>query len=355
MTGNPGLGGQNAIPVPLHIVQNKGHDLYFGRFTQILRGFLPERKGDGQKPDCQNSAAETHLSIIVGGVHQVRHMANAFWRTVLRFDRAKIAPEIAVRNTIGIVLPLIVGASTGYVPAGVVASLGALNVSYSDSRDPYAARAQRMFRASVLVGIAVAAGGLSGHNTPLAVLTASLWAFAVGMLVVLGQKAADLGAVTLMTLLVFAARSLTVTEALGSGLLAFGAGLIQMLLSIAVWPVKPHEPERRIVAGLYEALSGIAVSSAGWTSAPPGTAPIMGAQESLATLADDRSIESERLVFLLNQAEKIRFSSSAHAKDGSPGGWIAIRQGMRRLRLYGTYSGRHRTPCDPSARASRRA
>jgi len=235
-------------------------------------------------------------------------MANAFWRTVLRFDRSKIAPEIAIRNTIGIVLPLIVGAATGYVSAGVVAALGAMNVSYSDSRDPYGARARRMSFASLFVGIAVIAGGLSGKNTPVAVLTATLWAFAVGMLVVLGQKAADLGAVVLMTLLVFAARSLSVTEALGSGLLAAGAGMVQMLLSIALWPVEPHGPERRIVAGVYQAIAGVAVSPAGWSGAPPATASMTVAQESLASLADDRSSASERLVFLLNQAERIRLT-----------------------------------------------
>jgi len=235
-------------------------------------------------------------------------MANAFWRTVIRFDRTRIAPEIAIRNAIGIVLPLIAGAATGYLSPGVVAALGAMNVSYSDSRDPYIARVRRMSIASLMVGIAVAAGALSGHNTGLAVVTASVWAFAVGMLVVLGQKAADLGAVTLMTLLVFAARSLSVTDALGSGFLAFCGGLLQMVLSIAVWPVKPHEPERRIVSGLYATIADVAVSPAGSTSAPPATASITGAQESLAALADDRSIDAERLVFLLNQAERIRLS-----------------------------------------------
>ncbi|HWE50564.1 MAG TPA: FUSC family protein [Bryobacteraceae bacterium] len=235
-------------------------------------------------------------------------MANAFWRTVLRFDRTRIAPEIAIRNTIGILIPLIAGDMTGHLAPGIVAALGAMNVSYSDSRDPYAARARRMFVASVMVGLAVTAGALSGHNTVLAIVTASLWAFAVGMLVVLGQRAGDLGAVTLMTLLVFAARSLSVPDALGSGLVAFGGGLLQMFLSIALWPVTPHEPERRIIASLYATLAEVAVSPAGSAAAPPASAPITSAQESLAAVAGDRSVEAERLIFLFNQAERIRLS-----------------------------------------------
>jgi uncharacterized membrane protein YccC len=235
-------------------------------------------------------------------------MANGFWQTVLRFDRAKIAPEIAVRNTIGIVLPLIVGYAMGNIPAGVVAALGAMNVSYSDSRDPYITRARRMLVASVMVAIAVTAGALSGRDMVPAVTVSAFWAFAVGMLVVLGQRAADLGAVTLMTLLVFQARSLTLTEALWSGLLAFGGGVLQTILAIAVWPVKPHEPERRIVASLYSALASVAISPAGPESEPPASGPMTGAQEALASLASDHTPESERLVFLLNQAERIRLS-----------------------------------------------
>ena len=235
-------------------------------------------------------------------------MANVFWQTVLRFDRAKIVPSIAVRNAIGIVLPLIAGAVTGHVSAGAVAALGAMNVSYSDSRDPYIARARRMLMASVLVGVAVSAGALSAYSSASAILVATLWAFAVGMLVVLGQKAGDLGAVTLMTLLVFAARSLTIPEALWSGLLSIGGGLLQTALSIAAWPVKPHEPERRIVGELYATLAEVAVLPIGSFSAPPATASFTGTEEALASLAGDRSIDSERLIFLVNQAERIRLS-----------------------------------------------
>ena len=235
-------------------------------------------------------------------------MANVFWQTVLRFDRTKIVPSVAVRNAIGIVLPLIAGAATGHASAGAVAALGAMNVSYSDSRDPYIARARRMLMASLLVGVAVSAGALSAYSGASAILVATLWAFAVGMLVVLGQKAGDLGAVTLMTLLVFAARSLTIPEALWSGLLSIGGGVLQTVLSIAAWPVKPHEPERRIVSELYKTLAKVAVEPVRPGSPPPASASFTGTEEALASLAGDHSIESERLIFLLNQAERIRLS-----------------------------------------------
>jgi uncharacterized membrane protein YccC len=235
-------------------------------------------------------------------------MPTALWQSLARFDASKIAPDLAIRNAIGIVLPLVVGAAMGNASAGVVASLGALNVSYSDSRDPYMQRARRMLLASGLVGIAVTAGALSAPTNITAVLSATIWAFAVGMMVVLGNRAGDLGSVTLVTLIVFAARSLTIMEAFESGLLAFSGGLLQTLLSIAVWPVRPHAPESRIIEALYESLARIATSPAGSAGAPPATTPIIDAQQALSALADDRSREGERLTFLLNQAERIRLS-----------------------------------------------
>lgn len=61
-------------------------------------------------------------------------MRNAFWQTVVHFDRTRLTPEIALRNTVGIVAPLVLGAAMGNPSAGAVAALGALNVCYSDSR-----------------------------------------------------------------------------------------------------------------------------------------------------------------------------------------------------------------------------
>ena len=60
----------------------------------------------------------------------------SFWRTVLQFQKEKIAPRIALRNTLGFALPLAAGIALGSIPAALIASIGALNVSYSDSHDP---------------------------------------------------------------------------------------------------------------------------------------------------------------------------------------------------------------------------
>jgi uncharacterized membrane protein YccC len=235
-------------------------------------------------------------------------MASAFWQTVLRFDSSKLAPEVAFRNTVGIVLPLLVGAAMGRPAEAAVVALGALNVCYSDSREAYSVRGRRMLLASVLVAIAVAVGALSARNNAIAAIAAMIWAFGVGMLVVLGPKAADLGLVSLVTLIIFAAKQLSLTEALVSGALAFGGGLLQTVLSLAIWPVRPYGPERRIIGNLYRTLAAIATSPAGAGGAPPASAAVIDAGEALSMLQTDLPNEAERLVFLLNQAERIRLS-----------------------------------------------
>lgn len=235
-------------------------------------------------------------------------MANAFWQTVVRLDTARLTPEIAVRNTVGLVVPLAIGALTGHSAASAVVALGALNVCYSDSREAYAVRGRRMLQASVLVSLAVVFGALSAQTYMTAALAAMIWAFCGGMMIVLGSRAGDLGTVTLVTLIVFGAKRLSVEEALGSGALAFLGGLIQTALSLIIWPVRPYGPERDVIAALYRTLAEIAVSPAGAASAPPATGEVVRANESLASLEADRSLEAERLIFLLSQGERLRLS-----------------------------------------------
>ena len=215
---------------------------------------------------------------------------------------------MALRNAIGVALPLAAGVAFGTLAGGLIVSTGALNVAFSDSDAPYAQRARRMLGASALVGCAVFAGALCGHSTVIAVLIATLWAFAAGMLVALSSTAADLGAMSLVVLVVYSAFPMSFDKALVSGLLAFAGGLFQMLLAVAFWPLRRFAPERRALGELYRALAQAAASPVRTRDAPPATAESTQAQNVLATLDRDHSIEAERYRLLLSQAERLRLS-----------------------------------------------
>lgn len=226
-----------------------------------------------------------------------------FWRTVTRFESEKIVPVVALRNTLGVVLALIAGVAAGSLSTGLIGSIGALNVSFSDRQDPYVQRARRMLAASVLVGLAVLAGGLAGRNPTAAVLVTAVSGFAAGMMVALGTTAADIGLVTLVTMIVFAGQPMNAGKAAPAALAALAGGILQTSFALALWPVRRHEPERRVLADLYLDLARLAPSPA--TTAPAAGTRMTEAQKSLATLSA-RTVAGERYLLLLSQAEGIR-------------------------------------------------
>lgn len=230
------------------------------------------------------------------------------WQSLIRFQKDKITPWIALRNTIGFVTPLAAGISLGAEAVAIALATGALNVSYSDSHDPYPLRWRKMFAASLLVGFAVFAGALCGHSQWLAPLMAGIWAFVAGLLVALGTTAADLGVISLVTLVVYSAVPQTPERAVYAGLLAIVGGLFQTLLSIAFWPLRRYAAERRALSRLYLELSRTAATPVEVLRAPPASGPISQAQTTLSSLNLDRSVEAERYRSLLNQAERIRLS-----------------------------------------------
>jgi hypothetical protein len=139
--------------------------------------------------------------------------AASFWRILTRFDSTKLQPYLALRNTAGVVLPIIAGYGLGMPRGGLAVAIGALNVSYSDGSDRYATRAKRMLLSSVWCAAAVFAGAISGGNHPVAVVVASLWAFVGGLVVCISTTAGDLGVISTVSLLVYAAQPLTARQA----------------------------------------------------------------------------------------------------------------------------------------------
>ena len=232
----------------------------------------------------------------------------AFWQTVTRFQADKVTPWIALRNAIGMAVPLAAGVALGTPGGGLIACTGALNVSFSDSSAPYTQRARRMFGASVLVAIAVFVGALYGSSPAILVAVTAVWAFAAGILVALGSTAADMGVVSLVTLVVFSAQSMTTQAAAFSGLLALAGGLLQTLLALTLWPVNRYEPERRALGELYMELSRAACAPFNSSESPPASTQSTEAQVALSAPGADHSIEVERYRLLLSQAERARLS-----------------------------------------------
>jgi uncharacterized membrane protein YccC len=207
-----------------------------------------------------------------------------------------------------VALPLAAGYLWGSMAGGLIVSSGALNVCFTDGDDPYRQRGRRMILGTLLVGLAVLIGTLSGHDAVVSIGIAGVWAFAAGMMVAISQVATDMGVTTLVTLIVFSAQPLDPHRALTAGLLAIAGGLFQTILALALWPVQRFNPERQALANLFDELARAAALPTVVSEAPPASVQATAAHNTLATLAAVHSVEADRYRSLLNQAERMRLS-----------------------------------------------
>ena len=235
------------------------------------------------------------------------------WRAVLHFDRAKARPWTGLRHTVGIILPVIACALAGDAAGGMIAGIGALNVAVADSSDSYRRRVGRMLLTSIFCALAVIAGGIGGGTYGLDVLLVA-GSFASGMMAALGTAQADLGSIVLVTLIVFSAKPLGPHQALASGTLALGGGLFQTALTWALSLARPHGPESEVLAKLYLELARAAGAPPRIQEAPPASRESTEAQEVLSALDARDSVQAERYLGLLSQAERIRLSLLALAR-----------------------------------------
>jgi len=248
-------------------------------------------------------------AIVEGPPQTAQHNSwREFWKILISFDRSKLAPNMAFRNAAGMVLSLALGTASHVAFGGPAASLGALFASYSDGTDPYRHRALRMLAASATIAFAAFLGGMFGQVKFGVGVMAAATAFVAGMVVAFGQTAADIGMVSLVMLTIFSGQVFTPGSLLESCLLALAGGLVQTALSVALWPVRRYEPERRALAALYVELARTTRESIKPGDAPPATVHASRAREALRSLRQDRGEASLRLQSVLSQAERTRLS-----------------------------------------------
>lgn len=217
---------------------------------------------------------------------------------------------MALRNSLAVAVPLAAGIAMGNPLGAVAISTGALNVSFSDGRDPYYHRARRMLTWSLLGAVAVFVGSLSGNNEASAIAVVACWAFLAGMLIAVSTTAGDLGLNTLVALIVFAGRGLsTLSGALNTGLLVLGGGLLQSAFCLAFWPLRRYDPERRALGHVYLVLAKEVDPDQDGDSATPLPALSAEEQDTVSALGNDHSVEGDRFRLLFDQADRLRLSA----------------------------------------------
>jgi hypothetical protein len=226
-----------------------------------------------------------------------------------QFDKTKVQPLIGARNAAGLAIPLGCAIALDEPFLGFLGSLGAMNAALSDGSDPYLPRGRRMLAASALSAVAVTAGAMAGSHPAAAGFLIVVWALGAGLLVALDQGAADIGLLSLVMVLVFVGQPMSPHRAVIAGLIALAGGSLQTLLSVSLWPIRRFEPERRVIAALYSEIAAIAASPIRTSEAPRGTAQANEAQAVVRTLGRTHTVQGDRYVSLVSQAERIRLGN----------------------------------------------
>lgn len=227
-------------------------------------------------------------------------------RELVRFDRTQVSYIAPLRNAIGVAAPLAVGAATGRLITGLTISIGALNVAFSDRPGPYRLRAGRMMLAGAWGALSVFVGSSTGGIGWLTVLLVAIWGPGSGILAALGPAALQIGLTGVILLLVYGAYSLSPgNAAVQGGLILVGAAL-QVILAIAIWPVRRLGPEREALAAVFRQLATAARSTGEAESAPPASGETTIASTTLIGIGSSQTARGEALRAILDEAERIR-------------------------------------------------
>ena len=207
-------------------------------------------------------------------------------RDAVRLDRSGLAVGRGLHDAAGVAAPLVVGVATGRVLEGVAVAGGALVVGFADLGSPYPVRTRIMLTASAAVALSTFVGLIGGRNDWLALLLMAVWGFGAGLAVALGQAAGFVGLLSGLALLLAEDFPTDVGEALRRAALVLGGGLLQTLLAVLVWPVRPSAPERGAIAAECRALADVAGA---WPESRPSSAFIRAAGTVETMLAAHRA------------------------------------------------------------------
>ena len=213
---------------------------------------------------------------------------------------------VALRNTAAVVLPLVFGVATGQLGIGLGVAAGALNTMFSDQPGPYRLRLRRMLLAAAAAGISAFVGYSVGFSAALTVLAALIWGFCGGLLVALGPEAGRIGLTSMILLIITASDPRAPADAAGPALLFFGGGLLQMLFSIAAWPLQRYRPERTALAQLCRQLAASARRRDDSSQPPPVTQALTDIENILHGAFRARGAAMEAFRVLAEIIERIR-------------------------------------------------
>jgi uncharacterized membrane protein YccC len=159
-------------------------------------------------------------------------------------EAPRLAFGFAIRNAIGVAIPLIAGVAADDVPAGAVAAGGAILVGFADVGDTRRHRATAMLATTIAGAIPTSVGVFVSDTESLALVASALWGLATGLLVAGGPAAGVVALSTTVALVLFAGETTGPHSELELAGFALAGGTLQSALALLVptrsgYPVRP--------------------------------------------------------------------------------------------------------------------
>ena len=233
--------------------------------------------------------------------------------SAVRIDWSQFEGVAALRCTVGVAIPLIVGLALRQPTISAFGAIGAVSVGFGSFQGAYRSRAAVMVYAAIAMALSIFVGSLAGHSDAGSIATATIAAFGSGMLVAVGPAAAFVALQAVVAVLIASGFPSDPGGAAIRGLIVFGGGVVQTLLVVVLWPLRRFSAERIAIAAAYRSLARYA---AGMTNADAAPEPHTFAA-TMSPLADPQPFAraGDVLVFqaLLDEAERIRATLAALA------------------------------------------
>jgi len=241
--------------------------------------------------------------------------------STLHLDWSQFEPVAALRCTVGVAVPLLLGSALNLSPIAVFGAVGAHAVGFGSFQGGYRSRAATMLYAAAGMGVSIWLGSLAGHSPGLTLLAATLWGFGAGLLVALGPAPSFVGLQSAVAVIVAAGFPVNGRDAFLRGVIVCAGGLLQILLVVIVWPLKRFPTERRALGAIYRSLAAYAGGLASGSSVPPEPHTLA---EATPAFSDPQPFASANGVLafraFLDEAERIRASLAALAAQQTRAG-----------------------------------
>jgi uncharacterized membrane protein YccC len=249
----------------------------------------------------------------------------------VRIDWSQFEGIAALRCTLGVAIPLLLGLLLRRPTVSAFGAIGAVSVGFGSFQGAYRSRAMVMLSAAAGMAVALFIGSLAGHSTIAAVATAAVTAFASGILIAIGPAAAFVGLQSSVAALIAAGFPLSLAGAAGAAAIVFAGGVIQTVLVITIWPLRRFAVERRTIASAYRTLASYAIDLPARHEIAPEPHTFAGLTPPLED-PQPFARPSDVLVFqaLFDEAERIRAALAAIGSMQRQGGatehacWISL-------------------------------